>query len=78
MVGMVTRMTGQKGVDLLRDALDAVMRLDLQLVMLASGDVGAREIFQRRGVALSGKTSRDNRVQQHHARIESRRAATPS
>ncbi len=36
-VGMVTRMTGQKGIDLLADALDAVMRLDLQLVMLAGG-----------------------------------------
>ena len=54
-VGMVTRMTSQKGVDLLRDALDAVMRLDLQLVMLASGDAGARKIFQGRGEALSAK-----------------------
>src|SRR5208337_1694064 len=29
-VGMVTRMTPQKGLDLLKDAFDAVMRLDLQ------------------------------------------------
>jgi starch synthase len=47
MVGMVTRMTGQKGVDLLRDALDAVMRLDLQLVMLASGDPVLEKFFKR-------------------------------
>lgn len=45
-VGMVTRMTGQKGVDLLRDALDAVMRLDLQLVMLASGDPALEKFFK--------------------------------
>jgi len=45
-VGMVTRMTGQKGVDLLRDALDAVMRLDLQLVMLASGDAALEKFFK--------------------------------
>jgi starch synthase len=45
-VGMVTRMTGQKGVDLLRDALDTVMRLDLQLVMLASGDPELEKFFK--------------------------------
>jgi starch synthase len=45
-VGMVTRMTGQKGVDLLRDALNAVMRLDLQLVMLASGDAELEKFFK--------------------------------
>jgi starch synthase len=45
-VGMVTRMTGQKGVDLLKDALDAVMRLDLQLVMLASGDAVLEKFFK--------------------------------
>jgi len=46
LVGMVTRMTSQKGVDLLRDALDAVMRLDLQLVMLASGDAALEKFFK--------------------------------
>ncbi|HYK64577.1 MAG TPA: glycogen synthase GlgA [Patescibacteria group bacterium] len=45
-VGMVTRMTGQKGVDLLRDALEAVMGLDLQLVMLASGDAALEKFFK--------------------------------
>ncbi len=46
-VGMVTRMTGQKGVDLLKDALDGVMRLDLQLVMLASGDPVLEQFFKQ-------------------------------
>jgi len=37
-VGMITRMSPQKGLDLLRDALPAVMEMDLQLVILGSGD----------------------------------------
>jgi starch synthase len=45
-VGMVTRMTSQKGVDLLREALDAVMSRDLQLVMLASGDAELEKFFK--------------------------------
>jgi starch synthase len=45
-VGMVTRMTAQKGVDLLKNALDDVMRLDLQLVMLASGDTVLEKFFK--------------------------------
>ncbi len=47
MVGMVTRMTGQKGVDLLKHALNAVMRLDLQLVMLANGDPVLEKFFKQ-------------------------------
>jgi starch synthase len=45
MVGMVTRMTAQKGLDLLAEALDAIMALDLQLVMLSSGDPALERIF---------------------------------
>jgi starch synthase len=47
MIGMVTRMTPQKGVDILADALDALMALDIQLVMLASGDPALEKIFQQ-------------------------------
>ena len=46
LIGMVTRMTSQKGCDLLRDALDGLMRLDVQLVMLASGDPGLEDSFR--------------------------------
>jgi starch synthase len=49
MIGMVTRMTPQKGVDILADALDALMALDIQLVMLASGDPALEKIFQQAG-----------------------------
>ncbi|MGB6552450.1 MAG: glycogen/starch synthase, partial [Candidatus Binataceae bacterium] len=45
LIGMVTRLTTQKGCDLLRDALDDVMALGVQLVMLASGDKALEEFF---------------------------------
>jgi len=46
LVGMVTRLTSQKGLDLLRDAIEAVMKLDLQLVMLASGDPKLEQAYR--------------------------------
>ncbi|MGZ6227308.1 MAG: glycogen synthase GlgA [Candidatus Binataceae bacterium] len=45
-VGMVTRMTPQKGVGLLGEALDAVMGLGVRLVMLASGDPAQEKFFK--------------------------------
>jgi starch synthase len=44
-IGMVSRMTTQKGFDLLRDAIDDLMWLDLQLVMLAAGEPGMEAFF---------------------------------
>ncbi len=46
LVGMVSRMTAQKGFDLLRDGLDRVMELDLQLVILGSGDPVMEQFFR--------------------------------
>jgi len=46
LIGMVTRMTSQKGCDLLRDALPGLMALDLQLVLLASGDPALEQFFR--------------------------------
>jgi starch synthase len=45
-VGMVTRMTPQKGINLLGEALDAVMGLGVPLVMLASGDPSLEKFFK--------------------------------
>jgi starch synthase len=44
-VGIVSRMTWQKGLDLLADALDEVVALDVQIVMLASGDAKLESFF---------------------------------
>jgi starch synthase len=46
LVGMVTRMTAQKGLDILAEALDAVIALGVQLVMLSSGDPHLERIFR--------------------------------
>ncbi len=45
LVGMVTRMTAQKGCDLLRDALAGVMGLGIQLVMLSDGAPELEKFF---------------------------------
>jgi len=37
MLGMVTRLTSQKGLDLLRDAMYELLKLDIQLVVLGTG-----------------------------------------
>ena len=46
LVGMVSRMTSQKGFDLLEQAIDDLMRYDLQLVMLAAGDPAMETFFR--------------------------------
>jgi starch synthase len=54
-VGMVTRMTPQKGVNLLGDALDALMGLGVQLVMLASGDPALETFFKAAEERFAGQ-----------------------
>lgn len=44
--GIVSRMAFQKGLDLLADALDAVVALDVQIVMLSSGDPRLESFFK--------------------------------
>jgi starch synthase len=46
LVGMVSRMTSQKGFDLLRESFDRIMQLDLQIVMLANGDTTFEAYFR--------------------------------
>ncbi|MGH7837808.1 MAG: glycogen synthase, partial [Candidatus Binataceae bacterium] len=64
LLGMVSRLTEQKGVDLLADALEAILADDLQLVMLVSGDAGLEGFFrgaaQRHADKLRVVTSFDN------------------
>ena len=65
-IGIVTRMAWQKGLDLLADALDRVLAMDLQLVMLASGDPVLEQFFRdaarRYPDQLRVVTSFDNRL----------------
>ncbi len=45
-IGIVSRMSWQKGLDLLAAALDQVLGLDVQIVMLAGGDAGLEQFFR--------------------------------
>jgi starch synthase len=47
LIGMITRLTSQKGVDLVLDALEELMQLELQLVILGSGEPALEEALQR-------------------------------
>jgi starch synthase len=45
-VGIISRMAWQKGLDLLADSLDPVLALDLEIVMLSSGDPQLESFFR--------------------------------
>ncbi len=47
LLGMITRLTPQKGVDLVLEALDELMRLEVQMIVLGSGDPALHEALQR-------------------------------
>jgi starch synthase len=45
--GLVGRLTTQKGVDVLAHALERILRWDVQLILLGTGDPEAEEFFTR-------------------------------
>ncbi len=49
--GLVGRLTTQKGVDVLAHALDRILRWDVQVILLGTGDPDAEEFFSRANVA---------------------------
>lgn len=55
LIGMISRMTEQKGYDLLADAIDELMELDLQLVILGSGDPKYEKFFIEKSKAYPEK-----------------------
>ncbi|MFT4171945.1 MAG: glycogen synthase GlgA [Rhodocyclaceae bacterium] len=46
LIGMVARLTGQKGIDLVLDAMDAILAQPVQLVVLGSGDRAFEDAFR--------------------------------
>lgn len=46
MIGIVSRLSGQKGFDLIGEALPALMEENIQLVILGSGDLGIEAMLQ--------------------------------
>jgi starch synthase len=54
LIGMVSRLVGQKGIDILAEALDSILALDVQMIVLGSGEPWAEERFR----ALSNQSDR--------------------
>ncbi|MBT2581438.1 glycogen synthase GlgA [Planococcus sp. ISL-109] len=54
---MVSRLSGQKGIDVLEQVLPEFLEGDMQFVLLGSGEVKYEEFFQRLEVDYAGKVS---------------------
>jgi starch synthase len=50
LIGIVTRLTEQKGSDVVADALDGILRLDTQMAVLGAGDPDLEEFFRVRSL----------------------------
>lgn len=57
LIGIISRLTDQKGFDILGDVLDHVLDLDLQLIVLGTGDPHYHEMFSRIAQAYPGKAA---------------------
>ena len=55
LIGMVTRLASQKGMDLIEAAIDELMARDLQLVVAGSGDQKYQELFAAWAEQYAGK-----------------------
>ncbi|MGK3966222.1 glycogen synthase [Sorangium sp. So ce118] len=54
LLGLISRLATQKGIDILAGALDHILSLDVQLVILGSGERWAEDLFSR----ISGSSDR--------------------
>jgi starch synthase len=57
LIGIISRLTDQKGFDILGDVIDHLLDLDLQLVLLGTGDPHYHEMFSRVAQAYVGKAA---------------------
>jgi len=55
LLGIVTRLTFQKGSDIVARALDRILALDTQVVMLGAGDADLEEFFRVRSLLGGGR-----------------------
>ena len=57
MISIVSRLTNQKGIDLIINCADRLLRQDVQLVILGTGDYGYEEHFKGLGYRYKDKVS---------------------
>ena len=57
MIGLVSRLVDQKGLDIIADAMGALMELDIQFVILGTGDEKYQNMFRHNAWCNSGKVS---------------------
>ena len=55
LIGMVSRLTAQKGFDLLEKAMDKLLSRDVQFVLLGTGEKRYQEFFEKAAVKYPGK-----------------------
>lgn len=56
-IGMISRLADQKGFDLIGHAFEGIMRHDVQLVVLGTGEQRYHELFQNARMAFPGKVA---------------------
>jgi 1,4-alpha-glucan branching enzyme len=56
-IGMITRLAAQKGVDLVAEAFEELMRRDVQFVLLGAGDRPFEDFFRSLGERYPGKAA---------------------
>jgi len=56
-IGIVSRLVGQKGFDLIAHVLDEMLQMDIQLAVLGTGDNNYEEMFRNAAVRYPGKVS---------------------
>lgn len=54
-VGMITRLVRQKGIDLVTCVMEEILKLDLQLVILGTGDTDYQDFFEYYAYSYPGK-----------------------
>jgi starch synthase len=66
LLGMVTRITEQKGFDLLMEIIDPLLKLDLQLVIVGDGDQRYKNFFSKLSKKNPSKVVAHLKFERHH------------
>ena len=56
-IGIVSRLVGHKGLDLIREVFDQIMELNCQFVVLGSGDAQYEQFFEEKRAQYEGRMS---------------------